>query len=85
MGSAYLRALYEHVLHLLQRSGLTKTLIDQKPRYLNQNHQKLKLQDLAAIVMDEIELRLAARTTVAASTRRGAELEQELKEAKKQA
>ena len=40
------------------------------------------LQDLAAIAMDEIELRLAARTAVAASTRRVAELENELKQAR---
>ena len=60
----------------------TFCLVDQKPRYLNQD-QKLMLQDLAAIAMDEIELRLAARSTVAASTRRVAELEEEL--AKKQA
>ncbi|WP_254244985.1 GAF domain-containing protein [Hymenobacter sp. BRD67] len=55
----------------------TFCLIDQKPRYLNQD-QKLMLQDLATIAMDEIELRLAARTTLAASVRRIQELEQEL-------
>jgi GAF domain-containing protein len=62
----------------------TFCLIDQKPRYLNQN-QKAMLQDLAAVAMDEIELRLAARTAVGASTRRVAELEQELAQARKQA
>ncbi|WP_229725412.1 GAF domain-containing protein [Hymenobacter baengnokdamensis] len=55
----------------------TFCLIDQKPRYLNQD-QKLMLQDLATIAMDEIELRLAARNTLAASARRIQELEQEL-------
>lgn len=60
----------------------TFCLIDQKPRYLNQE-QKLMLQDLAAVAMDEIELRLAARTAVAASARRVAELEQELAQARK--
>jgi GAF domain-containing protein len=55
----------------------TFCLIDQKPRYLNQD-QKLMLQDLAAIAMDEIELRLAARNTVSASARRIQELEHEL-------
>jgi GAF domain-containing protein len=60
----------------------TFCLIDQKPRYLNQA-QQLMLQDLAAIAMDEIELRLAARTAVAATTRRVAELEQQLKQPKK--
>ena len=59
----------------------TFCLIDQKPRYLNTD-QKLMLQDLAAIAMDEIELRLAARTAVADSTRRVAELENELKQAR---
>jgi hypothetical protein len=43
------------------------------------------LPDLAAIAMDEIELRLAARTAVAASTQRVAELEVGLELAKKPA
>jgi GAF domain-containing protein len=62
----------------------TFCLIDQKPRYLNRD-QQLMLQDMAAVAMDEIELRLAARTLAAASARRIAELEQELALAKKQA
>ena len=62
----------------------TFCLIDQKPRYLNQD-QKGMLQDLAAVAMDEMELRLASRTAVAASTRRVAELEQELELARKRA
>jgi GAF domain-containing protein len=62
----------------------TFCLIDQKPRYLNQA-QQLMLPDLAAIAMDEIELRLAARTAVAASTQRVAELEVGLELAKKPA
>ncbi|WP_426061251.1 GAF domain-containing protein [Hymenobacter sp. B1770] len=62
----------------------TFCLIDQRPRYLNQEQQRM-LQDLAAIAMDEIELRLAARTATAASTRRVAELERELELSRKQA
>jgi GAF domain-containing protein len=42
----------------------TFCIIDRKPRYLN-DAQKEILQDMAAIVMDEMELRLAARTTLA--------------------
>jgi GAF domain-containing protein len=38
----------------------TFCLIDKKKRYLNTQQQQM-LEDLAAIVMDEIELRLAAR------------------------
>jgi GAF domain-containing protein len=55
----------------------TFCLIDQKPRYLNQD-QKLMLQDLAAIAMDEIELRLAARTLAADNARQIQDLKQAL-------
>ncbi|QDA58832.1 GAF domain-containing protein [Hymenobacter jejuensis] len=55
----------------------TFCVIDKKQRYLNQD-QLVILQDMAAIVMDEIEIRLAARTAIAESTRRIAELEAQL-------
>jgi GAF domain-containing protein len=55
----------------------TFCLIDQKQRYLTEA-QKLILQDLAAIAMDEIELRLAARLAVQESNRRVAHLQQQL-------
>ncbi|MBT2557416.1 GAF domain-containing protein [Hymenobacter sp. ISL-91] len=55
----------------------TFCLIDQKQRYLNEN-QKLILQDMAAIVMDEIELRLAARQAAQENERQLHELRQQL-------
>ncbi len=55
----------------------TFCLIDQKQRYLNES-QKLILQDMAAIAMDEIELRLAARLAAQKNDRQMAELKQEL-------
>lgn len=55
----------------------TFCLLDQKQRYLNES-QKLILQDIAAIAMDEIELRLAARLAVQESARQVAELQQQL-------
>jgi GAF domain-containing protein len=51
----------------------TFCIIDQKPRYLT-DAQKLMLQDMAAIVMDEIELRLAVRTAIGENAQRTAEL-----------
>jgi GAF domain-containing protein len=55
----------------------TFCLIDQKQRYLTEA-QKLILQDMAAIAMDEIELRLAARRAVQESARQIVELQQQL-------
>ena len=55
----------------------TFCLIDQKQRYLNEN-QKLILQDMAAIAMDEIELRLAARQAAQKNARQVADLQQQL-------
>jgi GAF domain-containing protein len=58
----------------------TFCVIDRKQRYLTQDQQIL-LQDLAAIAMDEIELRLSVRNTLAESTARIAELEKQLQKA----
>jgi GAF domain-containing protein len=55
----------------------TFCLIDQKPRYLTEG-QKAILRDMAALAMDELELRLAARLAAQESARRIAELEQQL-------
>ncbi len=55
----------------------TFCLIDRKQRYLNES-QKLILQDMAAIAMDEIELRLAARQAAQENARQVAELQQQL-------
>jgi GAF domain-containing protein len=55
----------------------TFCLIDRKQRYLTEA-QKLILQDLAAVAMDEIELRLAARRAVQESARQVTELQQQL-------
>ncbi|NVO83336.1 GAF domain-containing protein [Hymenobacter terrestris] len=55
----------------------TFCLIDQKQRYLNEN-QKLVLQDMAAIAMDELELRLAARQAAQENERQLNELRQQL-------
>ncbi|MDB5261261.1 MAG: hypothetical protein JWQ14_542 [Adhaeribacter sp.] len=57
----------------------TLCIIDKAQRYLT-NAQKEMLQEMAAIVMDEMELRLAARNAIAKSNRRIAELEKENKE-----
>lgn len=54
----------------------TFCVIDHKPRYLNQDQQQI-LKDMAAIVMDEIELRLAARTALELSNLRILELEKQ--------
>lgn len=54
-------------------------IIDRAQRYINRE-QKEMLQDLAAIVMDEMELRLAARNAMKKSNERIAELEKEKKE-----
>jgi DNA-binding CsgD family transcriptional regulator/GAF domain-containing protein len=42
----------------------TLCILDRKPRELN-DEQKARLQDLAALVMDELELRIAAREVAA--------------------
>jgi GAF domain-containing protein len=55
----------------------TFALIDQKQRYLSEA-QKLILQDLAAIAMDEIELRLAARLAAQQNAWQITELQQQL-------
>ncbi|ALW84981.1 serine/threonine protein phosphatase [Hymenobacter sedentarius] len=55
----------------------TFCVIDQKQRYLNEA-QKLILQDMAAIAMDEIELRLAARLAAQENARQLDELRQQL-------
>lgn len=55
----------------------TFCLIDQKQRYLTEA-QKLILQDMAAVAMDEIELRLAARLAARESARQVAELQEQL-------
>jgi len=57
----------------------TLCIIDRKPRYIN-NDQKEMLQQLAAIVMDEMELRLAAREISRKSRQRISELEKKLRE-----
>ena len=57
----------------------TLCIIDRAQRYLN-NQQKEMLQDLAQIVVDEMELRLAARTTMDKYRKRIIELEIENKE-----
>ena len=60
----------------------TLCIIDKAQRYIN-SEQKEMLQDMAAIVMDEMELRLAARKALAANNLRIAQLEKELKSLKK--
>lgn len=53
-------------------------VIDKKPRYLNREQIEL-LQDLAMVVVDEFELRLAALIEYRKSANRIKELEAELK------
>ena len=55
----------------------TLCIIDRKQRYIN-NVQKEMLQELAAIVIDEMELRLAAREVIRKSNQHIAELEKQL-------
>ena len=55
----------------------TLCIIDKKQRYII-TQQKEILQDLAAIVVDEMELRLAARNTIEEKDRRISELEEKL-------
>jgi GAF domain-containing protein len=55
----------------------TLCIIDRKQRYIN-SEQTGMLHDLAAIVMDEMELRLAARTAVSECKQRIADLENRL-------
>ncbi|WP_303311915.1 GAF domain-containing protein [Hymenobacter sp. BT730] len=54
----------------------TFCIMDKKPRYLTDS-QKLILQDMASIVMDEIELRLAVRTAIGENARQRAELKKQ--------
>lgn len=56
----------------------TLCIIDKKPRYIN-NKQKAMLRELAAVVVDEMELRLAARNAINKSNQRILELEEKLK------
>lgn len=55
----------------------TFCLIDKKKRFLNED-QKAALADLAAVAMDEMDIRLAARAALKSSADRIAELEQEV-------
>lgn len=55
----------------------TLCIIDKKQRYINKEQMEM-LQEMAAIVVDEMELRLAARNTIIKSTERIAELEKQL-------
>ena len=55
----------------------TLCIIDKKQRYIN-NKQKDMLQELAGVVVDEMELRLAARNAIKKCNQRIAELEEEL-------
>ena len=55
----------------------TLCLIDKRNRYLNRD-QEAMLRDLAAIVMGEMELRLASRTAAKAADERIATLERQL-------
>lgn len=57
-------------------------IIDKAQRYINKE-QKEMLQELAGIVVDEMELRLAARNALKESKGRIAELEKEIKEISK--
>ncbi len=56
----------------------TVCLIDKKPRQLSRDEESM-LSDLSGIVMDEMELRLAARKTAFKSEQRIAQLEKEVK------
>ncbi|MFC7000054.1 GAF domain-containing protein [Rufibacter roseus] len=57
----------------------TFCVIDKKQRYLSREQMQM-LEDLASIVVDEIEIRLAARKTLAKSYQRITQLELENKE-----
>ena len=57
----------------------TLCIIDKKQRYINREQQEM-LRELAAVVMDEMELRLAARLALAESNERIALLEKENQE-----
>lgn len=56
----------------------TLCIIDKNQRYINREQMEM-LQDLAAVVVDEMELRLAARNAIEKSNKRILELENELK------
>ncbi|MEO7330803.1 MAG: GAF domain-containing protein [Minicystis sp.] len=55
----------------------TFCLLDKRPRYLNSGQEEI-LQDLAAVVMDELEIRLAARREVQAMAARMEERERKI-------
>jgi GAF domain-containing protein len=57
----------------------TLCIIDKRQRYLNKEQMDM-LQELAAIVIDEMELRLSARNAIKKSTERIAELEKQLRD-----
>jgi GAF domain-containing protein len=57
----------------------TLCIIDRNQRYINREQMEM-LRELAGVVMDEMELRLAARTTLADSNERIAFLEKENQE-----
>lgn len=59
----------------------TFCIIDKIQRYINKDQMEI-LQELAAIVVDEMELRLAARNAIKKSNHRISELEEELKNKK---
>lgn len=56
----------------------TLCIIDKKQRYIIKQQKEI-LQDLAAIVVDEMELRLSARNTIKEKNQRISELEEKLK------
>lgn len=56
----------------------TLCLIDKKQRFLHKGQMEM-LQEMAAIVVDEMELRLAARNAIKKSTKRITELEKQLR------
>lgn len=55
----------------------TLCIIDKRQRFLNKEQMDM-LQELAAVVIDEMELRLAARNAIKKSSERIAELERQL-------
>lgn len=59
----------------------TLCIIDKKQRYINEEQLEI-LQELAGVVVDEMELRLAARNAIKKSNQRISELEEELKNLK---
>ncbi|GAB3197737.1 GAF domain-containing protein [Pontibacter aydingkolensis] len=56
----------------------TLCIIDKNQRYINREQMEM-LQELAGIVMDEMELRLSARNAISESKERITQLEEEIK------